>query len=528
MIAPMPAGKTMGVRYRLVAALIVFVGLGASLAPVMAAERAGGSPRATAVDRGSAGAPAAAKSPVERGGGPTINAGGLNLDKAQLQARLQSGDFEAWGTEITITDRSVPLTLRWGKPLAPGSATIQVATHPFFVADSVIFVRTVTTQSKGENAWAQVSLDLSQVLPAQAPDSGATYHVRLVPQSSGLLATNRVTVAYRPPRSAAEFPIGAFYPQLFTPMPVFVDLQRLVIHEADEDNDEEPFIVPLVIYFDDTNMNLPDLANSSVRVRSHTSSPHESLPPYDELGAGDSVPIADSVGRFEESIVPLFFTQPQSTIEGYTKLFMPGVTETQLMRSTNVFVIVLAFEQDNTSAAAAAAARDAVIGFFDAELNRCLQEMTLPDVQNLARNGGSFQSVLVDANADLCGYQANEEDGTILHQLVTKLNGLAQDAAIAEELDDALQWFPHNPTLLGKLDHDDYIGFGWFSFNYEQVARARGPIGFSMHFEKTWIPTGQAGSTRAHYEIQGQVGRCAAPPAPGTTFCVPAFDAWVD
>lgn len=443
----------------------------------------------------------------------------------RLEVKLLSGDFERWGFEKVIYSPEL-LQLRWGQPLAASTAAWEIADSPF--PDGTIIGTGAIPEAAATGAWRYFTIPLTEVLAATPPQQGAhEYYLRVVPTRSGSVATTSVKLIYKRDESSTRFTAAGLYPELFRPMPVFVDLHTFRLIKADEEDDEEPYIIPVVIYFDGTTIDIWNFSTSSARLETATrSDTHGNIPQYgSSIGSGDNITIPGEVGYFEEDILPI-------NIELADDAFMDevlglSVDYTHLTRATTIWVGVLALEEDVTSTEAANAARDAFIDGLRHELNACIQSMTLPDALRMIENGQDLDAILTADEGELCGYTATE-DTSILDQIRSKLKSMAKDAATGEELDDALNWLPGGITNLidNAADHDDVIGFQYRSFTYDQLWSAKSPISFTLDLHLLEGPSyPQAGMTNVHYQIDGKIGRCTR--APGEQQCRPVVQpAW--
>jgi hypothetical protein len=441
----------------------------------------------------------------------------------QLEVKLLSGDFERWGSEKVIYQPET-LELHWGSPLSPDSATWQLATDPF-PTNNIVSHGAIPPLSSAGAKWSYFKLNLAGLIPDVPPADGSLdYYVRVFPKGTGAVQTGTIRLVYMRDKSSTRFTAAGLYPELFRPMPVFVELQNFHILKADEEDDEEPYIVPVVLFMDGTTLNVLDLANSSVRVAtSQRADTHGNIPQYNSsIGSGDDISIPEDVGRFESEILPINIAMADDPL--LEAMFGFRVDYSQLTKATTVWVAVMAMEEDATSTEAANAARDAFMEGLRAELNGCIQSLTLTDAIRLVKNGQTMKDLLKADDAELCGYVATE-DSSILDQIRAKLKALAKDAATGEELDDALNWFPGGVTNLldNVADHDDVIAFGYKSFTYDQLWRAERPVGFTLDLHL--LKRGKypdAGTRNVHYEVKGSIGRCQH--VPNKTRCVPVID----
>lgn len=435
----------------------------------------------------------------------------------QLQVEVPGGpDKKTYGPDLVVYTPQL-VNLRWGMPVSAASARWEIAGAPF--PDGDVLKSGTVTGTPGADRWGFFTIDLAGVLPVVAPpaDQPKKYYIRVFPEGEGLVASQVATVTHREAPEPPRFTAAGLYPELFRPMPIYVDLHRFNIGKADEENDEEPYIIPIVVYFDGTTVKALDIDEWTVRVQtSQRQNTHGNIPQYNSsIGSGDSIAIPPDVGYFEQDILPVSLDLADDQF--FSQVLGFDVDYTHLTRATTVFVLLLAMEEDATSTEAANAARDATVRGLKDELNKCIQSLELADVIRLIKTGSNVQAVLTSDDANLCGYTA-AEDSTVLDQIRAKLKDLAEDAATAAEIDEAKNWLPGGGLfLLNQIaDHDDVIGFAFRSFTYAQIMNASGRIPFTFTINKTPSPEGVPDVI---YTIEGTIGRCVH--APGRSRCVP-------
>ncbi|MCA9726505.1 MAG: hypothetical protein KC729_02415 [Candidatus Eisenbacteria bacterium] len=438
----------------------------------------------------------------------------------RLEVQLFSKEFEQWGAEKVIYQPE-HLTLRWGSPLTARSATWQLSAAPF-PSGAVLASGSVASPAAPNAKWAYFRVDLSQQLPAIPPAQGSSdYYLRVVPSGSDAVPSATIRIRYQRDQSSTRFTAAGLHPELFRPMPIYVDLDTFDLLKADEENDEEPYIVPVVILFDGTTVDVLHLAESHVRVAtSSRRAVHGNIPQYNgSIGSGDTITIPDDVGLFEEDILPINIDLADDPL--LEQMFQFRIDYSQLTHATMVWVLVLAMEEDATSDEAAEAARDAFVRGLRDELDSCIQSLELADAIRLIKNGENIQRVLTADDGKLCGYTATE-DSSVLDQIRAKLKQMGKDAAKSEELDDAINWLPGGITNLldNATDPDDVIAFAWRSFTYDELWHAERPIPFTLdlhHLSGPEFP--HAGASNVHYQVKGKIGRCQH--IPGKSRCVP-------
>ena len=435
----------------------------------------------------------------------------------QLQLEVPGGpDKAAYGSELVVYSPQV-VKLRWGMPVSAQSARWVVADAPF--PNGAELKSGTITGPMGQDRWRYFSINLAGALPVTAPPANQPkkYYIRIFPQGDNLVPSQVVTLVHKQAPAPTTFTAAGLYPELFRPMPIYINLHTLNIGKADEEDDEEPYIVPIIVYFDGTTVKAIDIDEWSVRVQTTArSNVHGNIPQYNSsIGSGDQISIPPDVGYFEQDILPVSLELADDPF--FSQVLGFNVDYTSLTRATTVFVLLLAMEQDETSPEAANAARDATITGLKDELNACIRSLEVAEVIRLIKTGSNVHSILTSNDANLCGYTATE-DSTVLDQIRAKLKDIAQDAATAEELDDARNWIPGGGLFLlnAAADHHDVIGFDYRSFTYAQIMNASGGIPFTFTINHTPSPVGVP---EVIYTVEGTIGRCVR--APNRSRCVP-------
>lgn len=433
----------------------------------------------------------------------------VKIPKLEIEVPSLNPDNAAFGKELVVY-KTQTINLRWGMPISSGAANWDIADAPF--PDGTVLKSGSVFSEPAADKWHYFTIDLAGVLPVNAPPASQPkkYYIRLVPLGDNKAIPSTVTLLHREEPEMTRFTAAGLYPELFRPMPIFVNLHTFRLRKADEEDDEEPFIVPVVIYFDGTTVKALDIQDWSVRLQtSERGNVHGNIPRYNgQMGSGDEASIPKDVGYFEQDILPVSLDLADDQL--FSEMFGFNIDYTHLTRATTVFVLLLALEEDATSDQSANAARDAIIQGFQDELNKCIQSLELADVINLINTGSNLDAILTEDDADLCGYTATA-DSTVLDQIRAKLKDLAKDAAIGEELDEAKNWLPGGGLfLLNQVENpDDVIGFRYRSFSYAQIMNASGPISFTFDIDQVKEPSfPSAGAKITRYSIDGSIGRC--------------------
>jgi hypothetical protein len=291
-------------------------------------------------------------------------------------------------------------------------------------------------------------------------------------------------------------------------MPVYVNLHTFRVVKADEENDEEPYIIPIIAYLDGTTFDVTSLPTSSVRMEtSQRQNTHGNLSQSDSLGSGVDISIPKDVGYFEKEILPINIQLVEAE---KSKVRLRDVT-----RSTVVFIMVIALEEDANDDSVANAVRDTVVAGLQQKFNQCVQGMTLFDVFNMMQQGLKLEDIVTThEEVTFCGYQATAEK-TILDQITESLVGMARSAGKEEVFLNA--WtFLHGGVINSfddVVDPDDYIGLAWRAFTYDQLMREPGAIPFTLDFKRNNVSINEAGTHFVEYKILGAMGRCQKQPA---------------
>ena len=436
------------------------------------------------------------------------------IPKLEVQ---MSSELGLWATEIVIYEPA-DLLVRWGQPISSNRAQWYLSNEPF-PTDSILKSGSITAQQANDK-FHIFHVNLKGVLPGTPPpaSSPTELYLRVVPRGTNLAATRAVKISYQAYSGDTEFTAAGLHPELFEPMPIFINLQTFTIHKADEEDDEEPYIMAVVLYFDGTTISVKDIPLSSVRMDSSKST-HGNIPQYNSsIGSGDVISIPPETGYFEKSILPISMSLAD------TNFFGVDLDYTHLTKATMVWVLVLALEEDNTGTESADAARAAFVKGLEDSLNACISSLTLPEVIRLVRDGSNLQAILMKDDTTICGYTASGEDGSVLDQIRARLVQLAQDAAMGEELDNAQNWLPGGGLfILHQLANpDDVIGFDFRGYTYDKLWNSPRPVKFTLDFDiKQPGSYPSASANKVHYSIQGSIGRCRK--VPGKSRCVPIY-----
>jgi len=237
--------------------------------------------------------------------------------------------------------------------------------------------------------------------------------------------------------------------------------------QADEEDDEEPYLMVAVIYADGTTIDISHPGTSTIRM-DHTHQTHGNVPtPYDDLGSGDTVALGFS---WERSILPV----------GLQFADLGAVSDTTLTTNTNVYILVVAMEEDALNTSAVTAGWSAACNVLQSELNQIAQTLDLAT----ALNGGP--------DIDMAALQQKVQDAA---EKTTKAKIMTGDIF---PLDDA-------------VDPDDFVGWGIYRISYETLRNSKSFYNPYYH-TKLWYAhefTMDLHNTDSgvHYQVSGQVIR---------------------
>ncbi|MGE0387733.1 MAG: hypothetical protein AB7Q97_23655 [Gammaproteobacteria bacterium] len=428
-----------------------------------------------------------------------------------LELELLGGEFASWGRDLVILQPR-PVRFRWGDPIKAGQFRWELFKGT--VSAGNLQGSGTLNATPHETRLQDFRLDLNGRIPAEPPPQETLYLVRVVPLGENLAASNTVTIRYRRDTSQTRFSFTQLYPEFTRPMRVKVDLNQFEIIKADEESDEEPYIIPIVAYLDGTTINVVNLPGSTVRVdTSARHNAHGNISTQDNLGSGMTVTIPDETGYFERTILPINidldgFPIPNCTLP--EKDCRIGYRD--LTRATTVFILVLAFEEDAIDDSVINAARDTVLADMRAQFNLCISSMTVGDIQNFVTHGLDAQDVLTteEPGVNFCRLTSGP-DRSILRQLRERFTDLAKETAIDEIIFDPINLFHGGAinALDDLLDRDDYIGFDWHAVTYDELMQANGHLPFQLNFHKR-DNSGleEAAIHPVTYRIRGTVARC--------------------
>ncbi|MCI0350916.1 MAG: hypothetical protein L0Z53_15935 [Acidobacteriales bacterium] len=353
------------------------------------------------------------------------------VSKTKLEVMEGSGDFKQWVKTLTITSAEKLLFAWYTDEPGVTSAGWMVSdkdfspppwTSPTQSPHVIASGHLAPVPQKGQGATFLI--DFTKFAPKTPPKNPTSYWVYIMTKNAQRqpvgLPSAAVKIIYRAPSQGAADLSGIPIDKP-APMPVEINLHTFKVNKTNEgEGDDDPYLFIVAIYSDGTTVNPLDLAHSSVRIES-PSTTHNNLlmdAHENEPRSGKSYSIPYFVGHFENSILPL----------------QGGLGMQTAMNLSRVGILVIVMEEDNTSDAAANAARKALVHNLRNELNAAIQSGSTPNISAL---------------------QAKIKDKMIA-------------AAEKETLKD---WFaPWG--LLDVPDSDDFIGSNFAIFSYAQILDA--------------------------------------------------------
>lgn len=441
------------------------------------------------------------------------------LSKPNLEIRLQSGDFEAWGTE-KIAEEAFTAIFRIKS--APN-----ISSNWELWKGNVDSGELLTTGSLQANQKL-FQINLQGYWPSISPLSAQTYSIRTVLEQG--IKSNVVVVKHQANNFAPTI-FNHLEPNMLDPMTVFIDLNRLEIIKADEENDEEPYLINIAIVADGRSIDVFDLDDTDVNVLCSTGT-HGNLNHGPDVGSGDVLLIPKGPGYFEFKVQPI---NPE--------LVNLGANAEDLNRSATIALFSMAIEEDGTTTDTANKVKNAMCAEVKRRLDLligCTDITSVLTELSESLNGG--QANIADVVEDLlprnwpptCDAISNcpdiaqflscqnpnpicdtlDNDST-LHELLNcngtpleeGLKDFAKDIAVGEELDNFATWaLPWG--LFQASDNDDIIDHALMFFNMEQIRTASRPISINSMLIGSTSGWNEAAVKQVKYRLTGQIGRC--------------------
>lgn len=429
----------------------------------------------------------------------------------RLEIRQFSGEFEKWGTDRVI-DEAQTVYLRWSPPAGESAHWELWLGDPDSQASPLATGAALEAGQKGI-----FTVDLRNHLPATPPPEPQLYSIRAIPTTCYPSTAVAVTYALND-APMTQFTSLGLDPNMLNPQRLFIDLHRLQIVEADEEDDEEPYMVNIVILFDGTTIDLENIDDSEVRVICSQGT-HGNLHHGGDVGSGDSLYPGPNVGDFTFMVEPL---NANLATDGFD---IDGdgdgdvkVDAAILTQGTRIALFTMAIEEDDTTADTANKVKSAMCKEIKRRLDlvlRCgvtdqvLKEVALgirdpdelvpeewpPPCEQLTACPG-LQGVL---NCD--GPSESFENA---------LEAFAEDVALGEELNN-IAWPLPEAALVGLLiasDHDDVIGHEVLTFTFEQLRTANKPVPIEVELKSYVKGWNEAAGQWVVYRLEGSVGRC--------------------
>jgi hypothetical protein len=442
-----------------------------------------------------------------------------------LEIQRQGGEFVEWGVEKTLYAPG-PVLLRWFHPSSAASFEWQLAAGPF---PSSTILESGSQPAPGSGTVV-FSLDLTPLLPGVPLEEPISRFLRIIP--AGAQPSSQVEIIYMRDPSSTEFSSLGLDPTMLNPLRVFVDLDEFHVELADEEDDEEPYLINLLISLDGSGIDVFDLANSSVGIAvsegTHGNVPQE----YGDLGSGDTVYLSPGTGRFETTLLPL---NPELAD---VNLFGTVIDAADLTSATTLLVVSIALEEDASSTVAAEAFKGALAQALQQELDQVLQSLTLADLLPFVQSSGDPMELVPNPNQEICDELAALNLGDLdledLHMIadcrpgwalmLARVKDFALEIAINAELSDLnLETIVAN--LISGIDPDDFIGVGIATFDMEQLRTASAPIDIEFLLERNNQSINEPVPHFVRYRISGSAGRCQQtdPSEPCTPYYAPVL-----
>jgi hypothetical protein len=388
------------------------------------------------------------------GSGPTLAArhdGPLSIvNLTDLDVQRFSGDFAQWH-DSWAESSVLPVTFRWSSGLQGlGSARWEVSDE---------LGRLVAEGDAGAPPAAGkarvFSIDFRDFVTSQARPLNYFVEVRTFDATGASEvgpASDTNVVTFIAPGPMTQFTDAGLHPELYSRMPIRIDLDTLEIEG--EGFDEDPYLFIAAIYADGTTVvpyidwatreaHFPD---SDVRVETKGAT-HENVPGGDP---GDVLGIPDETGRFETIL-----RQIGTRLAG--QLSADGEQMRRMREGTQVAIVVIGFEEDaQPSTELVDELRATFVTRLHEELTRIVLDLRVP----------------ADAEEGLTLPDLGDVTDELQQRLKDELRALAEAKGVAEVLE--LLMLPAWPMIfaVGGANADDYIGHGRANFSYEQILQA--------------------------------------------------------
>ena len=412
-----------------------------------------------------------------------------------LSVMEHSGDFAEWVQTKTIDEPEDSLFSFQNKLANIVGATWQLSSQPMPSNDLSVnvagFLGSGNFQPPTQAKAKVVSINWKHLVAGKR-GTGTKYYFRVISyqganNTNPVLSSNTVVITIKKSDFVVQFtPKGLGQtvkqkrPELFelSPMPIEIDLRELYIGNDNED-DDEPYLLAVVMLADGTTINPLSLSTSTVRIVSKNKT-HGNVPDKDQNGndleQGSSAKIPTATGHFATTITPIGadFADDLEDVDGS---IADGIAD-----GTAIYVIVIAMEEDGSSTEAVDAARKAMVNELSNKANDAVQALTLQDLMK-------------------GGHPAFDPK---------KISDEITDKAIAAAKDKTLTPGWWTPVILltksGEIfDRDDLIGVAYKKFTFgELVSAGKSGIPFELECSKT---TDWEGS----YTVKGLIRQASKP-----------------
>ncbi len=389
-----------------------------------------------------------------------------------LQIQKFSGEMTQWVDEWAIQAPTDELTFRFRATIddirwVEWEASYQPFPPPNGRQSDIKIVRTgnLGVPPDGEG-WQIFTINFKHIVPLPPPEDEMKIYLRLRgrkypsagdPSNYVGIPSSPVIINYVPPGDPTRFTTRGLYPELWTPMPIQVHAGPLHIVRADEEGDEEPYLIIVFIYADGTTINLLEMGNSSVRVMA-TRKTHGNVWNDGDLGSGDSPFLLEDFPA--TTILPIGLNVLE-LLESMDATWSSAPNHLTMMDNAFVFVLAAAIEEDETTTADADAIRSTLVNAIEKEVNSAIRNIDLG----------------VNLDPDAIQGQFNTQMNVVVENVMD-----AVDQKTDEIIEGIALTLPF--SLAQAVDPDDFIGYSLGKVSYRQILDA-GPAGvpFSMEFE---------------------------------------------
>ena len=390
----------------------------------------------------------------------------------QLQMKKLGGDLTEWVDEWAIDSPADKPTFRF-KALRGDIQWVewQVSEEPFPPAhgrqSGIELSRWGRVGSRPvTGGWVQFDVDFGVVVPVPPPDRATAYYLRVQGKKRGGPGDPEpfvdvgppsapVIVHYTPPAEPTRFTTKGLYPELWRPMPVSISLGPLHILRAQEEDDEEPYVIVVLIFADGNTVKLLQMGQSSVRIMA-TQRTHGNVWDDGDLGSGDNPHILE---RFPDTTILPIGLDVLELLESLETTVGSIPSHQTLMKNTSVFLLAIAMEEDETRTSDADKLRDTLVDSLESEVNAAIRRID------------------IGVNTDTAALQ--DQFSAQMDEIIKNVMG-ALKSEIADIKKDIILSLPFR--LLEAADPDDRIGEAFDYFTYQEILDA-GPAGTTRRLD---------------------------------------------